>query len=513
LPGLRGRPAGIITFYRPIITLFTVFLSEEWIISYLLLTNGIIITIIDSNLVLDKTFKEMEKMKISYILRGILGLALLFAITAVGCDNGSGTPAKTYTVSFDGGDGSGTPPAAQTAEEGGSITLPGKGGLSAPAGKEFDGWKAGDTVYTAGDSYTVTADAFFIAQWKGVARTVTFDADGGTPATTSQPVNSGEAVGPLPADPTRTGYTFDDWYTEKNGGGTQFTATTIVNADITVYANWKADTPQVKVIFDADGGTPTSTEKTVSNGKVEALPADPTRTGYTFDGWYTETNGGGDKFTAEFPVTGDLKVYAKWKAEDPFIGGIWLGWGSNLNYKFAEVDGGKVYYTATDTTFSVGGTYEFNPVTHELTLRPRNGAATMKKYEIKNSLLIFEQGEAASKDYYTRNPETGGGFSGEPAPAPLGGIWQNDIDENDILGFNKDGEYFITATQKNRDGRYWWHVVGTYEYKGDELTLRYNGIDGKSGSDIYTVEFFTNNQILERTGREGKSTFKKDNTL
>jgi hypothetical protein len=118
-------------------------------------------------------------MKIAYILRGMLSLALLFAITAVGCNTGGPeTSAKTYTVTFDGGDGSGTPPASQSAEENGSITLPGKGSLTAPAGKEFNGWKAGGTVYTAGDSYTVTADTLFVAQWKGVERTVTFDADG-----------------------------------------------------------------------------------------------------------------------------------------------------------------------------------------------------------------------------------------------------------------------------------------------------------------------------------------------
>jgi hypothetical protein len=71
-------------------------------------------------------------------VRAILSLALVFGMVLAGCDNGS-TPASapiTYTVSFDRGDGSGTPPPVQTVEEGKTISLPGRGDMAAPAGKE-----------------------------------------------------------------------------------------------------------------------------------------------------------------------------------------------------------------------------------------------------------------------------------------------------------------------------------------------------------------------------------------
>jgi hypothetical protein len=101
------------------------------------------------------------------LLRGIFSLTLLCAIALLGCDNGTTEPSPTtYTVAFDGGDGSGSPPATQTATANTGITLPGKGSLIAPAGKEFDGWRAGGTNYATGDSYTVTGDVTFIAQWK-----------------------------------------------------------------------------------------------------------------------------------------------------------------------------------------------------------------------------------------------------------------------------------------------------------------------------------------------------------
>ena len=45
-------------------------------------------------------------------------------------------------------------------------------------------------------------------------------------------------VDAMPAAPTKTHFTFGGWFTAKNGGGTQFTATTTVSGNMTVYAKW-----------------------------------------------------------------------------------------------------------------------------------------------------------------------------------------------------------------------------------------------------------------------------------
>jgi uncharacterized repeat protein (TIGR02543 family) len=42
----------------------------------------------------------------------------------------------------------------------------------------------------------------------------------------------------LPTAPVRTGFIFAGWWTAPGGGGTEFTASTEVTANITVYANW-----------------------------------------------------------------------------------------------------------------------------------------------------------------------------------------------------------------------------------------------------------------------------------
>lgn len=58
--------------------------------------------------------------------------------------------------------------------------------------------------------------------------------------------------------------------------------------------------------------------KTGSNGKLASLPA-ATRDGYTFDGWYTQADGG-VKIIASYIFTQNTAVYAHW-SEIPSSGG------------------------------------------------------------------------------------------------------------------------------------------------------------------------------------------------
>ena len=66
--------------------------------------------------------------------------------------------------------------------------------------------------------------------------TVTFNANGGSVSETKRTVTSGTAVGTLPT-PTRSGYTYDGWFTAASGG-TKVTASTKVTANVTFYAHW-----------------------------------------------------------------------------------------------------------------------------------------------------------------------------------------------------------------------------------------------------------------------------------
>ena len=66
----------------------------------------------------------------------------------------------------------------------------------------------------------------------------------------------------------------------------------------------------VKVSFNAGEGSKVDFQTTAANGSV-AKPADPTREGYTFAGWYTD-EACTEAYDFSVAVTADMTLYAKW---------------------------------------------------------------------------------------------------------------------------------------------------------------------------------------------------------
>ena len=82
--------------------------------------------------------------------------------------------------------------------------------------------------------------------------TVTFDANGGTTPTASVTVDKGSPVGTLPM-PTRAGFSFVGW---ADDAGADFTETTVVDADMTVHAQWVAAESPATDTGPGTGGGP-----------------------------------------------------------------------------------------------------------------------------------------------------------------------------------------------------------------------------------------------------------------
>ena len=109
--------------------------------------------------------------------------------------------------------------------------------------------------------------------------TVTFDTDGGSNAA-QQTVHYGDKA-VKPADPTKSGYTFDGWYTEAEHNS-EYKFDVPVKKNITLYAKWNVN--QYTITFDSNGGTAVDSI-TADYGTAITAPSDPTRTGYIFAGW------------------------------------------------------------------------------------------------------------------------------------------------------------------------------------------------------------------------------------
>ena len=138
--------------------------------------------------------------------------------------------------------------------------------------------------------------------------TVTFNAYGGFPTPDEQHVKSGEKA-VLPAEPTLKGYTFAFWYLgDDEQNATAYDFNTPVTENITLTAKWNIN--KYTVTFNSYGGTPVPPAQEVEYGLTATEPATaPTKTGYTFDGWYL----GDEKYDFSDAVEQNITLYANWE--------------------------------------------------------------------------------------------------------------------------------------------------------------------------------------------------------
>ena len=115
---------------------------------------------------------------------------------------------------------------------------------------------------------------------------------------------------------TRTGYTFQGW-ARTTGGEKEFddkasvmNLTTTQSAQVYLYAVWKPNTYTVS--YNSHGGS-SCTNFNVTFAKPYGTLCTPTRTGYTFDGWYLESTYENKVVSTTNATTpGDHELHAKW---------------------------------------------------------------------------------------------------------------------------------------------------------------------------------------------------------
>jgi uncharacterized repeat protein (TIGR02543 family) len=169
-------------------------------------------------------------------------------------------------------------------------------------GYDFKGWYNGAELFNFNTA--ITSDINLTAKWELKTYTVTFNADGGTPAPGNQTIDHGEKVTKPAIDPTKTGNNFLGWYK----GDELFDFNTAITCAFSLTAKWELKT--YTITFNADGGTPAPSETPADYGRKITEPAAMSKTNYAFDGWYTE-----DDTLWNFSqdtVSGTITLYAKW---------------------------------------------------------------------------------------------------------------------------------------------------------------------------------------------------------
>lgn len=206
---------------------------------------------------------------------------------------------RNYTVSFE--TNGGTSIKQQTVISGNTAYYPGS---PTKEGYRFDGWFTNDSITSVYNfSSPVTQDITLYAGWTRIW-TVIFDSTGGS-SVSSQKVVSGNYV-LKPSNPSREGYAFNGWY-EDSDFNTAYNFSTSVKNNITLYAGW---IKTYSITFDSNGGSSVSSQ-TIKTGKTASKPKNPSRTGYVFDGWYSDV-----ELTEAFDFTtviaDDMTIFAGW---------------------------------------------------------------------------------------------------------------------------------------------------------------------------------------------------------
>ena len=245
------------------------------------------------------------------------------------------------------------------------------------------------------------------AQWTPWKHTVRYDANAkndtsvkGIPASQSKTANVDIT---LSSDvPTRNGYTFLGWNTQADGKGTAYAAGAIYKNDqnggtVTLYAKW---TPWKHVLHYNKNVPTSSTSQTVSNMPVDQTKTFgqlmtisnlvPTRKGYTFAGWYTQSNGTGTKYNpgsnyAADQNGGTVNLYAKWTP-----------WTYNIKYD-QNVKSTSSSKTVTDMPNAQTKTQEIDVTLSSMTPK-RNGYIFAGWSTSANGSVEYKPGSRFTKD-------------------------------------------------------------------------------------------------------------------
>ncbi|PYE60859.1 putative repeat protein (TIGR02543 family), partial [Aneurinibacillus soli] len=208
-----------------------------------------------------------------------------------------------YTVTFNSNGGSAV--TSQTVAHGNQASKPTD---PTKAGNTFGGWYSDAGLTNAFNfSTTITGDTTLYAKWTSNDYTVTFNSNGGS-AVTSQTVAHGNQAS-KPTDPTKAGNTFGGWYSDA-GLTNAFNFSTTITGDTTLYAKWTANS--YTVTFNSNGGSAVTNQTVVHEGTASE-PTAPTKTGYTFGGWYSDA-GLTNAFNFSTTITEDTTLYGKWTA-------------------------------------------------------------------------------------------------------------------------------------------------------------------------------------------------------
>ena len=190
-----------------------------------------------------------------------------------------------------------------------------------------------------------TANTTLYAKWTANKYTVKFNGNSNTSGSMSDQSFTYDVAQNLTANAfSRTGYTFAGWNTKRDGTGTLYSdGESVINLNstsdgqITLYAQWTANKYTITLNANGGSGNTASVQATYASATLTPTITNPTRTGYTFAGWYSAVSGGVmvintngqlqanrsgiTNTSGQWIATTDKTLYAQWtaNANTPYV--------------------------------------------------------------------------------------------------------------------------------------------------------------------------------------------------
>ncbi|MCI7097970.1 MAG: InlB B-repeat-containing protein [Lachnospiraceae bacterium] len=237
-------------------------------------------------------------------------------------------------------------------------------------GYTFKGWYS-DSKFKTKVTYIKkgsTGNRTLYAKWSANTYTIKFSGNGAKSGSMASKTSLKYGISyMLPANTfqAKIGYIFNGWNTKADGSGKSYANKASVKnltskngGVVTLYAQWKK--VKYTITYKLNGGTnakgnPSSYYVTTLTIKL----ANPTRTGYTFKGWYADSSYRTKVTSITKGSTGNRRLYAKWSANTYTIKFNGNGAKSGSMASKASLKYG-ISYTLPANTFQAKIGYIFN---------------------------------------------------------------------------------------------------------------------------------------------------------
>ncbi len=261
---------------------------------------------------------------------------------------------------------------------------------------------------------------------------------------------------------------------DKEGNTVYVLPGSVLSEGFTLYPEWtEIPLGNFAVTFNSMEGSPVDNQ-TIEENSCATKPADPTRTGYTFSGWYTNSDYDSDAYDFATPVTAPITLYAKWTINTYTISYSsdygtapatkTVEWGTKLSDDdLAEITAeGKIFkgWKIGDNTYATTGT----TVTDNITLTADWSIAQI-----------------------TISYETTHGTAPETQTVDYGTVLDEYLAEIDADGYNFDG-WFLEGKAAVAGTTLTANITLTASWTAKTYSITYYGVEDAENVPEYTIE-------------------------